>query len=270
MQPEETWEVMRPRRGDDVEITILGSGTATPTPARNASGLVVRTSDALILVDIGPGTLRRMCEAGIDHRRIDMILITHFHPDHVSDLVPFLFASNYAYDTPRSEPFHLIGPRGVEQFYMSLVGIYGDWIVPSGGRLLIEELEAQTPDVVNRAGVTVRSVPSVHMIPSLSYRIESGGVSVTISGDGDFSEDLVSLAADTDVLICECSFPDDMKVPGHMVPSEAGRTAALAAAKKLVLTHFYPPCDEVDVIEQAAMAFDGEIVKAADLMVIEV
>lgn len=253
-----------------MEITILGTGTATPTLERNASGLAVHLPDLWILVDMGPGTLRRMCEAGIDHRWIDMILITHFHPDHVSDLVPFLFASNYTYNGPRSEPFHLIGPRGVEQFYSKLVGIYGAWIVPSGERLHIEELEAEMPDVVERAGVTVRSMPAVHGHPSLSYRIEADDVSVTISGDGDFSEDLARLASGTDVLICECSFPDDMKVPGHMTPSEAGRTAALADAKKLVLTHFYPPCDEVDVIHQASKAFDGEIVKAADLMVLTV
>ena len=76
-----------------MEITILGSGTATPSLDRNASGLMIRAAETWALVDMGPGTLRRMCEAGIDARLIDLILITHFHPDHVSDLAPFLFAS---------------------------------------------------------------------------------------------------------------------------------------------------------------------------------
>jgi ribonuclease BN (tRNA processing enzyme) len=253
-----------------VQIVILGSGTATPLLDRNASGLAIRTPDQWLLADMGPGTLRRMCEAGIDHRWIDMILLTHFHPDHVSDLVPFLFASNYAYSDHRSSPIHLIGPMGLEQFYRGLVGVYGHWIVPTEGRLHKKEMETDGPGTFSHGGITVHSVPSVHTIPSLSYRIETSDVSITISGDSDFSEDLVKLAAGTDVLICECSFPDQMKVPGHMVPSEAGRVAALAGAKRLVLTHFYPPCDEENVINQAAQAFDGVIVKAADLMVIEV
>ncbi len=261
---------MEPQPGHKVHITILGSGTATPVLERNASGVAIHSSDRWILVDMGPGTLRRMCEAGIECRWIDLILLTHFHPDHVSDLVPFLFAANYAYSGRRSDPFHLIGPKGLEQFYSASVGVYGDWIVPSGGRLHLKEMEIDGPRTSSHGGVKVHSVPSVHMIPSLSYRIETSDVSITISGDSDFSEDLVNLAAGTDVLICECSFPDDMKHSGHMVPSEAGRVAALAGAKRLVLTHFYPPCDEVNVIDQAARVFDGEIVKAADLMIIEV
>ncbi|MBM3298810.1 MAG: MBL fold metallo-hydrolase [Deltaproteobacteria bacterium] len=253
-----------------MEITILGTGTSTPHLHRNASGLVVHASGLWVLVDIGPGTLRRMCEAAIDNKWIDLILITHFHPDHVSDLVPLLFASNYEFGAVRTEPFHVVGPQGLEQFYETLVATYGDWIVPTGGRLLKKEMNPREADAFSMKGVTIRSAPAAHTFPSLSYRIEANGVSVTVSGDTDVSVDLVELARHTDLLICECALPDHMKVPGHLVPSEAGKIAADAGARKLVLTHFYPPCDEVDVVVQAASAFSGEIVKAWDLMVIEI
>jgi ribonuclease BN (tRNA processing enzyme) len=253
-----------------MEVTILGSGTATPSLERNASSLAIRTSNLWLLVDMGPGAMRRLCEAGIDSKRIDAILITHFHPDHVSDVVPFLFASNYEFGKVREEPFHLIGPEGLEQFYQGLVAVYGHWIVPTGGRLLIKELSAQAPDDLSLETVTVRSVPSAHTFPSLSYRIEADGVSVTVSGDTDVSEELVKLARHTEVLVCESSLPDGFKVPGHLVPSEAGKIAAEAGVGQLVLTHFYPPCDSVDVVAQAAAAFSGEVVAARDLMVISV
>jgi ribonuclease BN (tRNA processing enzyme) len=253
-----------------MEITILGSGTATPKLARNASGLVVKVGGLWILVDIGSGILRRLCEARIDPKLIDAILITHFHPDHVSDLVPFLFASNYEYGPVRQEAFHVVGPGGLKQLYDALVGAYGHWIVPTGDRLVMREVDPQAPDAISLGEITIRSAPSAHSYPSVSYRIERKGRSVTISGDTDVSEELVGLAEGTDVLVCECSFPDGMKIPGHLIPSEAARTAARAGAKKLVLTHFYPPCDEVDVVAQAAEVFSGEIVKAKDLMIIEV
>jgi ribonuclease BN (tRNA processing enzyme) len=253
-----------------MEITFLGTGTATPNLERNASGLAVRTANLLLVVDIGPGVLRRLCEARIDSKSIDVILITHFHPDHVSDLVPFLFASNYEHGQVRQEAFHVVGPVGLKQFYDALVNCYGNWIVPKGDRLIVREVDPQGPDVFSLGEITIRSAPSTHSFPSVSYRIEGNGVSVTVSGDTDVSEELVELAKGTDVLVCESSFPDEMKIAGHLIPSEAGRTAVRAGAKKLVLTHFYPPCDQVDVVSQAAAAFAGEIFKAEDLMVIEV
>ncbi len=253
-----------------MEITVLGSGTVTPSLKRNASGLFIRSSQARVLVDMGPGTIRRMCEGGIDGKGIDVILITHFHPDHVSDLVPFLFACNYEYNSVREEEFHLIGPQGLEHFYQAQVGIYGDWIVPKGDRLVTKEMNAEAPDTFRIKGLVIRSRPSAHAFPCVSYRVEADGSSVTISGDTDVSDELVSLARGTDLLICESSMPDDLKVRGHLVPSEAGRIAASAGAKRLLLTHFYPPCDEVDVTAQAASVFSGEIISAEDLMVLAI
>jgi ribonuclease BN (tRNA processing enzyme) len=253
-----------------VEVVILGTGTATPSLTRNASGIAVRCQGHTVLVDMGPGTLRRLCEARLDPKDIDAILITHFHPDHVSDLVPFLFASNYAYGPTRTAPFFVVGVKGLGQFYEALVGVYHGWIVPTGGRMLMRELNHKTPDFVDLPGVVVRSVPSNHSAGGLAYRIEADSVSVTISGDTDVSEDIVALAQGTDLFICECSMPEGRKISGHLVPSEAAAMARQAGARKMVLTHFYPPCDEVDVISQARPEFSGEIVRAEDLMVIRV
>jgi ribonuclease BN (tRNA processing enzyme) len=253
-----------------MKVTILGSGTITPDKERNPSGLAIQADGQWMLVDIGPGILRRMTEAEIDARWLDVILITHFHPDHISDLVPFLFASNYAYHEQRQEPFHLAGPKGLEQFYNGMVSLYGHWIVPSGNRLVIKELDPSGPETTGFGRVTVRSMPSAHSFPSLSYSIDAGGVSVTVSGDTDMSERLMELARGTDVLICEASFPDGMKVQGHLVPWEAAEIARKAGAKRLVLTHFYPPCNDQDMVGQAARVFSGEILMAQDLMTIEV
>jgi ribonuclease BN (tRNA processing enzyme) len=253
-----------------LRITILGSGTATPDLHRNASGLIIQTGESTIAVDMGPGILRRMCEAVIDPKSIDIILLTHFHADHVSDVAPFLFASNYAYGPIRTDPFRLVGPQGLEQFFSALVQAYGHWIVPSNDRLIRQELDADGEDEISLGDAVIRSIPAAHTHPSLSYRVENAGMSVTISGDTDVSENLVKLANDTDLFICECSLPGRLKASGHLVPVEAGAMARRAGARTLVLTHFYPPCDETDVVQEAAAEFSGEIVRAHDHLVVEV
>ncbi len=253
-----------------MKITILGSGTATPQLARNAAGLIIHTGETTIAVDMGPGIIRRLCEAGIDHRSIDLVLITHFHADHVSDVAPFLFASNYAYGPVRESRFWLVGPAGLQKFFDALVQAYGHWVIPFGDRLVLKELDADRHDEMRIRDIVIKSAPSPHSYPSLSYRVESEVVSITISGDTDMSEQLVQLAQNTDVFVCECSLPANLKTPGHLTPAEAGVMAQRAGAKRLILTHFYPPCDEIDVMEDAAREFSGEIIKAYDLLEVKV
>ena len=83
-------------------------------------------------------------------------------------------------------------------------------------------------------------------------------------------ENLATIAQGADVLICESAFPDEMKVPGHLTPSLAGEIASQAGVRKLVLTHFYPECDRVDVSAQCRKTYGGPLVLAEDLLEIQV
>jgi len=55
---------------------------------------------------------------------------------------------------------------------------------------------------------------------------------------------------------------------GHLTPSSAGRMAALAGAKRLVLTHFYPECLGTDIADQCRKTYDGKLILARDLLAI--
>ena len=89
------------------------------------------------------------------------------------------------------------------------------------------------------------------------------------SGDTDVTENLVELAENADMLICESAMPDGMKVPGHLTPSLAGETAQRAGVKTLVLTHFYPECDQTDVAKQCRKTYAGPLIPARDLLTIQ-
>jgi ribonuclease BN (tRNA processing enzyme) len=73
-------------------MTILGSGTAIPVPDRFKAGYLLANEATRLLVDCGPGTLRRLAQTGTSLRDIDAVFLTHYHTDPCADLAALLFA----------------------------------------------------------------------------------------------------------------------------------------------------------------------------------
>lgn len=250
-----------------ISVTILGSGTCVPSLARSSCSVLMETGGEKLLFDAGAGTLRRMLECGVSIFDVSCIFISHFHPDHTAELVPFLFSSKYSERRPRNTPLTLAGGKGFFAFYQALKQAYGSWMELDPNILSIVEMDTRAPDRLEFDRFSVTTRPAAHNPESISYRIASpSGYSVVYSGDTDYCESLISLAKDAQVLICECSHPDAKKVQGHLCPSLAGEIAASAGVKKLVLTHFYPQCDGFDIEKECRRTYKGELVLAEDLM----
>jgi ribonuclease BN (tRNA processing enzyme) len=256
---------------ETVTVTILGSGTIVPSLARSTCSFLLEAAGQKLLFDIGPGTMRRLLEAGTTISDIDLLLLSHLHPDHSGELVSFLFATKYPETYRRRRPFTLVGARGLRKFFEGLIAVYGEWIVLPEDLFSLRELDNRKQDALSAGQIVIRSRPMVHTESSIGYRVEvPGGISVAYSGDTDLCDGLVKLARNADLFICECSLPDGMKVAGHLTPSEAGEVAARAGAKRLVLTHFYPECDGVDIETQCRKTWQGPLTLAEDLMKIRI
>jgi ribonuclease BN (tRNA processing enzyme) len=215
--------------------------------------------------------MRRLLEVDITIDKITHIFYTHLHPDHTSELVPFLFATKYPPIHENRKPFSIVAGEGFVDFYKKLKTVYGTWIELAPGLVEISELNTKDRDHLDGGLFDIDSLPMNHTEISLGYRVnDSRGRSVVYSGDTDFCESLVELAKGADVLICESAFPDDMKVTGHLTPSLAGEIAEEAGVKKLVLTHFYPECEGADIAGQCRKTYQGPLVLAEDLMEIDV
>ena len=245
------------------EVVVIGSGTGAPSLKRGSPGLVVLSEGTTVLIDSGPGALRKMLEAGITYLDLDLLLYTHTHPDHVADLVPILFACKYA-EKPRQEDLFCAGGPGFNGFFEKLKNVYGTWIEPRAYHLTTKEMTG-TPLIFR--DLRISSKPMAHLSESLGYRIEfKDGKSMAVSGDTDYCKNLVDLASAVDLLVLESSFPDGKKVEGHLTPSIAGRIASESQCKRVLLTHLYPVCDQVDVVEQCRQVFKGEVILGEDLM----
>jgi ribonuclease BN (tRNA processing enzyme) len=250
-----------------MSVTVLGSGTCVPSARRSSPAILIRGEDKLLLLDIGSGTLGRLAETGTSINDIDLIFLSHFHPDHCADLVPFLFATKYAFSQARSKELHLMGGPGLHDLFQGLKKVFGKWIVPDHYTLHIHEAKGTIPF----ENLIFKTLPLTHSESSTGLRLESPeGKTIAYSGDTDYCENILELAKGADLLILECSLPDGMKVEGHLTPSLAGRIARESRGKRLLLTHFYPPCDEQDLAREVAKEFAGEIILAEDLMKIEV
>ncbi|GAB4150622.1 MAG: MBL fold metallo-hydrolase [Planctomycetota bacterium] len=246
-----------------MELTILGSGTAIPVPDRFPAGCFVRASGLGILVDCGPGTLRRLAQAGFALDDIDAVLLTHFHTDHCADLGPLLFALHGPAGDGR-RPLSILAAPGLCRFLRLLAEIW-PWTLPKGYELMAREIGERE---FRLGPVEILALPIRHTAQSLGYRLRDGTGTIAFSGDADECEELVDLARGADLFVCDSAFPDGAKVDGHLTPGLAGRIARRAGARTLVLTHFYPECEGRGARAGAAAEFDGAIVPAEDLMVL--
>ncbi len=72
------------------ELTFLGTSASAPSIRRGLSAQVVSYRDQRFLIDCGEGTQRQILQSGIGFRRLNRILITHGHLDHILGLAGLL------------------------------------------------------------------------------------------------------------------------------------------------------------------------------------
>jgi ribonuclease BN (tRNA processing enzyme) len=254
-----------------ITVTILGSGTCVPSLQRSSCSVLMQIGTARLLFDSGPGTIRRLLETGVTIFDLNYVFYSHFHPDHTAELVPLIFATKYPDGNRRQSTLTITAGRGFAAFFAGLKTVYGKWIELAPGMLDFVELDNTSRDSVNFRGFAVESAPVVHNPESIAYRLTSAdGSTVVYGGDTDYSENLIELAEGADLLICESAQPDSLQVKGHLTPSLAGEIASRAGVRKLVLTHFYPDCEGVDLVQECRKTYAGPLILAEDLMRIEV
>lgn len=247
-----------------MEIYVLGSGTCVPSLERGAPGVAVRLDGDTMLFDSGSGTLERLLRVGIDYKEIDHLFYTHAHVDHTADLIPLLFALRNTPGFARTKSLGLWGSRGFLEFFAQLDALYGGWIHAETYAITPREVPS---DGVRLSGGRIIARPVRHRPDSVGYRVEArSGRVFAYSGDTDYCSEVVDLSKKADLLFLDCATPDAYKAAGHLSPAFAGRIAREAGAKKLVLTHMYPICDDWDLRSECEREFAGEIVLAEDLM----
>lgn len=137
-----------------------------------------------------------------------------------------------------------------------------------GKETIFEALKREIHEWILFNDFQVTYTKTIHSPESIAYRFTQWAKSIVITWDCDYDETLIDFSKETDILVIECSFPNDMKVAGHVVSQECWEIGKKANVWKLVLTHLYPLKKELR-LDEARKIFPNTIL-AEDLLTIEI
>lgn len=246
------------------KITILGTANAVPDKNHESTHLLVDAAERVILVDCPGNPVVRLDQAGIDPLSITDLILTHFHPDHVSGL-PLLLMDLWLMG--RKELLNVYGLDDVIDRTKKMMEIFNwqDWegFYPvnfyrlTGG----ESMPLLDTDVVK-----VWASKGCHLVPSIGLRMQFSGGTLCYSSDTEPCHAIERLAEGVDVLIHEATGEG----VGHSSPKQAGEIAQRAGVKKLVLIHYPTDVDVDEWVNHAKLTFSGQVVLAKDLMTLSI
>ncbi len=252
-----------------MRLTTVGTGTAAPSPTRVNAGHLVECGSVRLLLDCGSGVVHRMAHLGIDWMGITHLALTHFHADHTSDVATLLFGWRYGAMPSRSQPAELVGPPGTQELLGKLAECFGAGLKEPGYPLTVREVQAgDSIDLTDGVSLEARKVP--HTRESIAYSVTGCGRRIVYTGDTGFDASLGEWARDCDVLLAECSLPEELGMETHLTPQQCGTLAAAAEPRLLALTHFYPPVERLDIRAIVGERFGGPVVLATDGWTIEI
>lgn len=237
-----------------MELTFLGTG------AGNYRGSQRHPCSAFIdgiLLDCGAGATGRLHDAGL-FDRVDAVVISHLHTDHIAGLFDFLLHTVIA---GRRRPLSILTPPGLSPMLSAMYAAKAMVVDPS--KLyelhLVEELLPQA----QIGSWAVRGVPLDHSLYNLGYHLTSGAASVFYTGDTREPSAAAQLRAD--FVIHESTYADRYADRahefGHSTASQAAQAASLMHARRLFLTHLGSlPDTDSEVLREVRAGFpDSEV-----------
>jgi ribonuclease BN (tRNA processing enzyme) len=266
--------------GNPVAVQVLGSGAPGFVKDRaNTSYLLWIGNQAKILVDAGGGAYLRFGQAQAKFSDLSMILVSHLHPDHSSDLPGVLWSGRMT----RDDMLPIMGPSGSEAapaFNDFLTRLFdpksGSWevlssvVAPGPGVKLdprvVDVTKAEPTTVYDRDGMKVTAMGIPHgNLPTLAYRVETQGVTVVFSSDQNGTNPrFPGFAKGADILLMHLAIGVGANNPNQALPAVVGSVAQSANPKRLILSHI-ANFDLDAAVADVKKNYSGSLTIGADL-----
>lgn len=225
-------------------ITVLGCDGSYAGPGGACSGYLVEGGGASVWLDAGPGTLANL-QRHLDLDTLDAVVLTHAHPDHWVDVLPYHNVVRYL--RPRTG-VAVFSPPEVRRLAREV-----------NGRLepAFDWNEVHDRSSVEVGGLSLSFSRTDHPPETLAVRIDAaGGASIGYSADTGPGWSISELGPGLDLAMCEASLtPEDERKVQHLTAAQAGASARAAKVRHLVITHLQPGVDADRSRSDASAAF---------------
>ena len=234
---------------ENIKITFLGTSDSVPSATRNHPAILLTYQGENILIDCGEGTQRQFRKAKLNPCKVNRILITHWHADHVlgiPGLIKTLALSGY------KKTLYIYGPRGTKSFMgiflklfafrqeypIKIQEVEGKFFETKDFYLEAEKMTHRIPcnaysfvkkgqTRIDKKKLEKLKIPSgkhlrnlkqggnitykgkKYLAKNLTYKQGERKISIVL--DTSFNEKITPFVKNSDVLICESTFMPSLK-----------------------------------------------------------
>lgn len=237
------------------KLTLLGTGTCQLQAERKASSVLIQLEGTNIIYDFGRGIAQRTVDVGLKHDDIEHIVISHFHPDHFSDLIPYFHSALWSKIDNRSKDINIYGPIGIEARIDAIL----EHFVTAVNKVNKFEVKVHTIEE-GEFEIDGYSFEAKILQPADNHGIKFSidGKVIALTGDSEFHQEEVEFLKGVDVAVFDAGHISKEEIVGLAVNTQVG---------KLVCSHQYYELDQRELQKEAdSKGYKGEIIVGEDLM----
>jgi len=240
-----------------MKLTVLGYYGGYPTNGVGTSSYLIESNGFHLLLDVGSSSLLAL-EKYVDPIKLDAVLLSHYHHDHIADLGVLQFTRLLKKDEHGNKP-HLLPIYCHDEDKENFSKMTFENV--SQGIAYTEETE------LSIGPFKIKHMKTLHPVPCYAFRIieEKTGRTLVFTADSGYKKEFIPFAEDADLLLADSNFYKGMENQSvHMTAKECGRIAERAKVKQLVLTHLPQTGDLDQLVEEAKEEAPGVKVRLAE------